>query len=176
MKVAAGVAEAAQPVASARQGLPPAEEVAAVSGAKVRPRAAAEVLPVPSVRPPGVAEAVESAVPVQPPEAAVPGLDAAEQRPAEAAAVQPDGEAARLPAAVQRGVGEPQPEEAQRARVPSVRQRAAAPPFAAAGLASCRLPWLAPRQAVRSAHAMRRSRVVSPSRRSWRAARCEAWS
>lgn len=184
MKVAAVGAEAAQPVASARQGLLPAEEEVAASGAKARPRAAAEVLPAPSVRQPGVAGEAESAVPVQPPGAAVAGpgvvlpqeaevaarLDVAVGRlPEEAAVALPDV-AALQPAA-----------EARRARAPSVLPPAVAHPSAAAGLPvglpwPCHRPWLAPRQAERTAHAMRRPRTASPSRQLWRAAKCGAWS
>lgn len=176
MKVAAAGAEAAQPVASARQGLLPAEEVAAASGAKAQPWAAVEVLPVPSVRQPeaGVAEL---AVPVQPPEAAVAGSGVAEPRRAEVAAARPDA------AGRQRGeeaVARPDVEALQpaaEARAPSVLPPAVAHPSAAVGLPwPCHRPWLAPRQAERTAHAMRRPRTASPSRQLWRAAKCGAWS
>jgi hypothetical protein len=168
MKAAAvGVA---QPVASAQWARPLAEVAEALSGAKVRPRAAAEALPVPWVRPLGVGEA-ESAVPVQPREAAESAVAA--QRLAVEAAAQPA--AVRLLGAevvARLDAAEPQPAAEQRA--PSVRQRAAAHPFAAAGRPwPGRRPWLAPRQAERSAHAMRKSRAASPSRRLWQAAGCE---
>jgi hypothetical protein len=59
-----------------------------------------------------------------------------------------------------------------------VRQPAAGPPSAPPSWRpeDHPLPWLAPRRAVRSAHAMRRSRAASPSRQSWRAAGCEGLS
>jgi hypothetical protein len=176
MKAAAVGAEAAQPVASARSGLPSAEEVAGASDATVQPRAVAAVRPGPSAQRPGAAEVEEavSGAQAQPP-AAVAGQDA-EPRQAEVAAARPGAAEEQQPgvvAAAQRDV-----EERQRAavarRAPSVLPRAAAHPSAAAGLPPwpCRRPWLAPRQAERSAHAMRRSRTASPSRRLWRAAGC----
>jgi hypothetical protein len=181
MKAAAVGAGAAEPVASARSALPPAEEVAAVSGAKVRLPVAAEALPVPSVQPPGVAgaEAAASAAQVQPPEAAVAGPDVV-PLPAAVAAEQPDA-AGRLPeepAVVRLDVEELQPEAGEpQAQVPSVQQQVAAHPSVAAGRPwPDRPPWLAPRQAERSAHAMRKSRTASPSRRLWRAAGCEGLS
>jgi hypothetical protein len=144
---AAGVASSVRPVASAPQARLPVEEAAADA----------------KVQPPGVASDAEEA---QPPEAAGVALDAAAE-PQQAVAAE-----GLLDVEVQRrGVAE-EP-------VPSVRQPAAAHPSAA--LPSWRpgarlLPWLAPRRAVRSAHAMRRSRVASPSRQSWRAAGCEGLS
>ena len=170
MKAAAVVAEAAQQVASAPWALLPVEVAAEASGATVRPPVAAAVSPVPSAQRPGAAEVGEagSAVEAQPPAA---GWDAAGPQRVVAEAGQPDAAAVRLPAVgaeARRDAGELQPAEAAAAlRAPSARRPAAehpsAPPW------PCRegqnLPWLAPRQAERSAHAMRRSRAASPSRR-----------
>jgi hypothetical protein len=170
-----------RPVASVPQAQLPAEEAAAASDAKVQPPEAAEARLGPSAQQPGAAEVAEevsapsgrppeaeeaaSGAAVQPPEAAGVALDAeAEPRQAVAAAGRPDAEVPQPGVA-----GEP---------APSVRQPAEGHPSAAPW--ACRpgqpLPWLAPRRAVRSAHAMRRSRAASPSRRSWRAAGCEGLS
>jgi len=82
--------------------------------------------------------------------------------------------AERLPVAaavVRLDVAEPRPEAG--AQVPSVPQQVAAHPSVVAGRPwAGRPPWLAPRQVERSAHAMRKSRTASPSRRLWRAAGC----
>jgi hypothetical protein len=138
------------------------------------------VWPGPSARQPGAAEAAQggsaaeaqppegaeavSGAGVQPPEAAGEALDAAaEPRQAGAAAALRDAEVLRPGVAA-----EPGPSVRQPAAHPS----AAPPSWRPGGL----LPWLAPRRAVRSAHAMRRSRVASPSRQSWRAAGCEGLS
>jgi hypothetical protein len=170
---AAAVAEAVPQAASARWALLPAGEAAAVSGAKARPQAGAEALPVPSVQPQGVAEAAGALPSVRPRAAAVAGLDVAEPRQAEVAAARPDA-AERLPVAaavVRLDVAEPRPEAG--AQVPSVPQQVAAHPSVVAGRPwAGRPPWLAPRQVERSAHAMRKSRTASPSRRLWRAAGC----
>jgi hypothetical protein len=177
------VLELAWPVASALQALRPVEASALASGAQVQPRAA-EVSPVPSGRPPGAAEqaASVSAAQVQPPAAAVAGWDAA--APQQAAVVpESDVGVVRPPevaAEVRLDAEVPQPGAAEQwARVPSARLPAAGhpsvPPWAyRAGLLP--FPWLAPRQAVRSAHAMRMSRAASPSRQLWRAAGCEGLS
>jgi hypothetical protein len=119
-------------------------------------------------QPQEAAEVVASGAGVQPPAAAGVASDAAaEPQQAGAAAALLDAEV------LQPGV------EERPARVPSVRQPAvghpSAPPWACPGLPRP-FPWLAPRQAVRSAHAMRRSRAASPSRQSWRAAGCEGLS
>ncbi|MEH2559656.1 hypothetical protein V1286_007185 [Bradyrhizobium algeriense] len=174
MKAAAGSEPVpVRPVASAPQALLLAAEVASASGAKVRPPGAAEAESGPSARQPG-AEAEASAAEAQPLEAeeAVSGVGA---RPPEAAGVasgavaepQQAGAAALLDAEVLRPGAVEEP-------APSARQPAAERPSAAPWV--CRrgrpLPWLAPRRAVRSAHAMRRSRAASPSRQSWRAAGC----
>jgi len=168
MKAAAVVvAEAVRPVASAPRARLPAEEAAVASGAKVQPQEAAEAESVPSAQRPGEAAAVSGAGVVLPPEAAGVALDAAAE-PQQAVAAE-----GRLDAEVPRpGVVEvEQP-------APSARQPAAGHPSAAPW--ACRpgrpLPWLAPRQWARSAHAMRRSRAASPSRQSWRAAGCEGLS
>ncbi|MEH2494359.1 hypothetical protein V1294_000838 [Bradyrhizobium sp. AZCC 1678] len=173
MKAAAG-SEPVRPVASAPQALLLAAEVASASGAKVRPPGAAEAGSAPSARQPGAAalvsaeeeqpqeaaEVVASGAGVQPPAAGVASGAVAEPQQAGAAAALLDAEVLR-PGAVE----EP---------APSARQPAAERPSAAPWV--CRrgrpLPWLAPRRAVRSAHAMRRSRAASPSRQSWRAAGC----
>jgi hypothetical protein len=174
MKAAVVAESSVRPVASAPRARLPAEEAAVASGAKVQPPGAAEVLPEPSARQPAVAEEVSapsgqppaeeaavSGAEVQPPEAAGAALDAvAEPQQAVAAVALLDAEVPRP------GVAEEQ--------APSARQPAAERPSAAPWV--CRrgqpLPWLAPRRAVRSAHAMRRSRAVSPSRQSWQAAEC----
>jgi DNA polymerase-3 subunit gamma/tau len=181
MKAAVVVAEAVRPVASAPQARLPAEEAAVASGAKAQPLEAAEVLPGPSARqpvaaeeaeeasgaeaqPPVGAEAVSGAAAVQPPEAAGVALDAAaEPQQAVAAAGQPDAEALRP------GVAE---QPAPWVRRPAAERPSAPPSWRPGGPR----PWLARRQAERSAHAMRRSRAASPSRQSWRAAGCEGLS
>jgi hypothetical protein len=181
MKVAAVVGELlVWPVASARRALRPVEGAASASGAKVQPPGAAEVLPEPSARQPGVAAVAEqvSAAEAQPPEAAgasgagaVPPPEAAgvvldvvaEPQQAVAVAVRLDAEVLRPGVAAGPG--------------PSARQPAAAHPLAPPSWRpGVLLPWLAPRRVVRFAHAMRRSRAVSPSRQSWRAAVCEGLS
>jgi len=182
---AAAVAESVQPAASARQELLPAEEVASGSGAKGQPPEVAEAVWVPSARQPGAAEAV-SAPSVRQPEAAgaVPALDAAEEPQQAVGAAEPDGVAVQPPGAAAEGLPDaevPQPGVVgQPAPAPSVRQPAAehpsAPPWAYRPGLLLPFPWLAPRQAARSAHAMRRSRVASPSKQSWRAAGCEGLS
>jgi hypothetical protein len=170
-KAVAVVGEAAQQVASVQWALLPAEVVAEASGATVQPPVAAAVSPVPSAQPPGAEAAGEagSAVQVRPPVAA--GWDAAGPQRAVAVAEQPDAAAVRPPAVgaeARQDAAALQPEEAAAVqRAPSVRRPAAehpsAPPW------PCRegqnRPWLAPRQAERSAHAMRTSRAASPSRR-----------
>ena len=170
-----------RPAASAPQARLPAEEAAAASDAKVQPQEAAEVLPVPSAPQPVAAEeaGVLSAAEAQPREAAE-AVSGARVRRREAAGLasgavaepqQAVAAAARRDVAVRRpGVaGEPGP---------LARQPAAGHPSAVPW--ACRpgqpLPWLAPRRSVRSAHTMRRSRAVSPSRQSWRAAGCEGLS
>jgi hypothetical protein len=179
MKAAAVVGELlVWPVASARRALRPVEGAASALGAKVQPPGAAEVLPEPSARQPGVAAVAEqvSAAEAQPPEAAgasgagavLPpeaagvALDAVAE-PQQAVAVRLDAEALRPGAAAGPGPSARQPAGAH----PSV------PPSWRPGVL---LPWLAPRRVVRFAHAMRRSRAVSPSRQSWRAAVCEGLS
>jgi hypothetical protein len=165
MKAAAGVVSSVRPVASAPQARLPVEAAAAASDAKEPPPGAAGAESALSARQPGAAEVASDAEEVQPPEAAGVALDAvAEPQQAVVAEGLLDVEVQR------RGVAE-EP-------VPSVRQPAAAHPSAArpSWRPGVLLPWLAPRRAVRSAHAMRRSRVASPSRQSWRAAGCEGLS
>jgi hypothetical protein len=145
--------------------VPPQEEAAELDAAALRPEVAA------------VAELDAAAVPL--PEVAAAGSDVAELPPAAEAAV-PGVEAVQPPgaAAVARRVAEVQRPGAAGAPVAWGQQRAAVHPSAAPWV--CRpgqaLPWLAPRRAVRSAHAMRRSRAASPSKQLWQAARCEGLS
>lgn len=169
---AAAVAEAVRPVASAPQARLPAEGVAAASGvkvqpqeaaeaepgAKVPPQEAAEVEPAASAQQPGAA-AASGAVEVLPPEVAGVALDAVAEPQQAVVAAEPDAVAAQRPGVV----------------APSARQPAAGHPSAArpSWRPGGHLPWLAPRRAARTAHAMRRSRTASPSKRSWRAAGCE---
>ena len=164
---AAGVVSSVRPVASVPQARLPEEEAAAASDAKVQPPGVAGAESAPSARQPGAAEVASDAQEAQPPEAAGVALDAvAEPQQAVAAEGLLDGEVRRPEVAEQPG------------RAPSVRLQAAghpsAPPWAYRPGRS--LPWLAPRQSARSAHAMRRSRAASPSRQSWRAAGCEGLS
>jgi hypothetical protein len=173
------MAEVARQVAWARRGLLLVEVAAVASGAQAQPRAAAEEWPVPSARPPGVAEVVSGARGRRP-EAAMAERDAAVQPQAVVAAVEPDVEAERPPVEVAEArldAEEPLPAEGRQA--PSARLPAAgcrAPPSVL--LSTCRagqiLPSPAPRQAGRSAHALRKSRTASPSKQWWRAAGCEA--
>ncbi|WP_276576919.1 hypothetical protein, partial [Bradyrhizobium sp. 190] len=110
-------------------------------------------------------EALAAGVVLQP-EAAGAALDAvAEPQQAVAAAGLLDVEVLR-------------PEVVQPARAPSARQPVAGHPSAppSAYRPGRSLLWLAPRQAEQSARAMRKSRAVSPSTQSWRAAGCEGLS
>jgi len=167
----------AQPVASALRAPSPPAEVAAGWDAKVQPRevevagwdAKVRRLEVEAsdarVRPPEV-EAAALDARVQPPEeaasdAAVPqqaavGPDAAPQ-PGEAAWA---AEVLRLAAVL--GAREPRPEVplAPSARQP-VAERPSALPFVCRPL-PC--PWPGPLRAVRSAHAIRKSRTASPTK------------
>ena len=177
---AAVVELSVRPAASVPRVQPPAEEAAAVWDAKAQPQAAAGVLPGPSARQPEVAEevvVVVSAARAQPreaasdaeevrqPEAAGVASDAVAEPQQAVAAAEPDAVAAQLPGAAALQDGQVQrPAAAHPSAPPSWRQE------------DQLHPWLAPRRAVRSAHAMRRSRAASPSRRSWRAAGCEALS
>ena len=90
-----------------------------------------------------------------------------------AAVTEPQRAAAGLPdVQVQRpGVAE---QPARALAVPQPAERPLAPP--SWHLEGHLLPWLAPRQSVRSARAMRRSRTASLSKQSWRAAGCEGLS
>jgi hypothetical protein len=158
MKAAAVVAESSvRPAASAPKARLPAEEAVAASGAKVQPPGAAEVESAPSVQQPGEAAAASGAGVVLPPEVAGVALDAvAEPQQAEAAEVPLDAEVLRP------GVVEAE-QPAPSARRPAAGHPSAPPSWRPGGHP---LPWLAPRRAVRSAHAMRRSRAASPSRQS----------
>jgi hypothetical protein len=177
---AAAVESSVRPAASVPRARLPAEEAAVAWDAKVQPQEAAEVLPVPSAQQPVAAEEarVVSAAEAQPREAAEAASDAEEARQPVAgvaldAAAEPQQAGA---AAVLLGVEVLRPgvaaEPGPSVRQPAAHPSAAPPSWRPGGL----LPWLAPRRAVRSAHAMRRSRVASPSRQSWRAAGCEGLS
>jgi hypothetical protein len=167
------VAASARQAASALQALLPAEEAASASGAQVQPPEVAEEVWVPSARQPGAAEAV-AAPSVRQPEAAgaVPALDAAAEPQQAVGAAEPDGVAVQPPGAAAEGLPDaegPQPGVVgQPVPAPSVRQPVAehpsAPPWAYRPGLLLPFPWLAPRQAARSAHAMRKSRAASPSR------------
>jgi hypothetical protein len=167
-----------QQVASALQALLPAAEEAVSSDVQVPPREVAEVLPAPWGRRPREVSGAQ----VQPQAAAGPASDVVVGPPRAVAAEAWDAAAALPQGAVAEARPDaevPQPAAAERrARAPSVRRLAAAPPSAAAGLPAGRpwvgrrLPWLAPRRSARPAHAMRRSRTASPSKQSWRAAEC----
>jgi hypothetical protein len=177
------VESSVRPAASVPQVRLPAEEAAVVWGAKVQPQEAAEVLPGPSAQQPVAAEEarVVSAAEAQPREAAEAASDAEEARQPVAAAgaldavaepqqavvaAEPDAVAAQLPGVAAEGLpdGEVPQQEAGHPSAP-LSWRPGGP-----------RPWLARRQVERSAHAMRSSRVVSPSRQSWRAAGCEGLS
>ena len=158
------VESSVRPAASVPQVRLPAEEAAVVWGAKVQPQEAAEVLPGPSAQQPVAAEeAASDAEEARQPVAAAGALDVvAEPQRAGVAAAVPDAEV-------------PQPAVAE-VPAPSVRQPAERPSVLPSWRPGGPRPWLARRQVERSAHAMRRSRVVSPSRQSWRAAGCEGLS
>jgi hypothetical protein len=174
----AAVESSVRPAASAPQVRLPAEEAAVVWGAKAQPQEAAGVLPGPSARQPEAAEevgavsaaeaqpreAASDAEEVPPPEAAGVVSDAAAEPQQVAAAAEPDAVAAQLPGVAAGGLSDGQvqrPEAGHPSAPPSWRPE------------DHPRPGLAPRRAERSAHAMRRSRAASPSRRSWRAAGCE---
>jgi hypothetical protein len=166
-----------RPVASARRARLPAEEVAAGLGAKVQPPGVAEAESGPLARQPEEAEVV-SAAEAQPPEGAAEAASGAGVQPPEAAGVALDVVAEPQRAGVAAAVPDaevPQPGEAE-VPAPSVRQRAERPSVLPSWRPGDPRPWLARRQVERSAHAMRRSRVASPSRQSWRAAGCEGLS
>ena len=185
---AAAVAQPVRLVASARL---PAEGAASALGAKEPPPGAAEVLPGPWGRRQEAAGALPGLSARQPAAGAAEVGSAAEAQPQEGAEAASGAEVQPREAALD-AVAEPQQAGAGAALLdaevprpgvaeepaPSARQPAAERPSAAPWV--CRpvqpLPWLAPRQAVRSAHAMRRSRTGSPSRQTWRAAGCEGFS
>jgi hypothetical protein len=169
MKAAEAVAQSAQPVASVLQARPPAEGAVVASDAQVQPPGAAEVLPGPSAQQPGAAaEASGAQAEAQPPEAE----EAAEQPSVpqpEAAGVALDAEAEpqqAVAAEVLLGAEVRQPGAAAAEEPgPLARQPAAGHPSAPPSWRPGEpLPWLAPPQSVRSAHAMRRSRTASPSK------------
>jgi len=156
-----------RPVASAPQARLPVEEAAAASGVKVQPPGAAEEESAASARQPGAAEVASDAEEAQPPEAAGVARDAVVEPQQAVAAAEPDAVAAQLPGVAAEGLRDgwgQQPEAGHPSAPPSWRPE------------DHPHPWLAPRRAARSAHAMQRSRAASPSKRSWRAAGCEALS
>ena len=167
MKAAAGVAQSVRPVASAPQARRPVEVAAAASGARVQPPGEAEAVSAASARRPVEAEVASDAEEAQPPEAAGVALDAVAEPQRAVAAGEPDAVAAQLPEVAAEGLRDAEvrrPEAGHPSAPPSWRPE------------DHPLPWLAPLRAVRSAHAMRRSRAASPSEQSWRAAGCEGLS
>jgi hypothetical protein len=169
-----------QPAASARRALSLRVEAAAVVCVQVaQPREAAAESGARG-RPPEVAVAASGAA-AEPQQEAVAAEPGAELQPGEAAA-----EAARAVAPRQVGAAEPvRDAEVQRPaaevaapRVPWARRLAAVRLALASSV--CRpgptLPWPGPRRAVRTAHAMWRSRAALPSKPLWQAARCEGLS
>jgi hypothetical protein len=190
MKAAAVVVSARQAAwarlpagASGAKVQPPGAAVAEVSAPSVRPRVAVAEVWAPSVRLREVAG--EAPAPsVRRRGAAAEGLSV---RPPAVAEEGPGGRG-QLPGAALDAAAEPQPavaaEELPDAEVPQpavpvplARQLAGRPSVPPSWRLGDRLlPWLAPRRSVRSAHTMRRSRVASPSKRSWRAAGCEGLS
>jgi hypothetical protein len=156
----------------------PAAAEAVVPGGQAAPRQVAAAESDVRVRPREEAVAALG-VRVPLPEEAAGESDAAELLPAAGAAV-PGGEAVQPPGAAVLAlrVAEVLRPGAAAAPVAWGRRQAAARPSAVPWV--CRpgqaLPWLAPRRAVRSAHAMRRSRAASPSKQLWQAARCEGLS
>ena len=169
----------AQPAASALRALLPRAEAAGVACVQaVQPQ-----------------EAAGSGVRVQPPEAAVAASDAAAEPQQEAvvaaepgAVLQPGEAAAEAVRAVEAQLPAVAAEEVRDAEVPLpaaeaplvpwARRPAAERPAVAAWVyrPGLPLPWPAPRRAVRTAHAMWRSRAALPSKRWWQAARCEGLS
>jgi hypothetical protein len=112
-------------------------------------------------------EAASDAEEVRQPEAAGVASDAVAEPQQAVAAAEPDAVAAQLPGVVAEG-----PPDAKVRQPAAGHPSVARPSWRPEGL----LPWLARRRAARSAHGMRRSRAVSPSRQSWRAAGCEGLS
>jgi hypothetical protein len=174
MKAAVGVVSSVRPVASAPQARLPVEEAAGASGAKVQPPGVAGAESAPSARQPGAAEVASDAEEAQPPEAAGVAWDAEAEPQQAVAAAEPDAVAAQLPGVAAEGLPDAEAQQPVARPDPSVRRPVAVPPsWRPEGHPR---PWLAPRRAARSAHAMQRSRAASPSKRSWRAAGCEALS
>jgi hypothetical protein len=155
---AAVVARSVRPAASAPRVRLPAEEAVGVLDARVQPPGAASVL----WGQPRAAEAEAHGAGMARPLGAA--LDAVTE-PRRAAAL-PDVQVQRPGVAEQpaRALAVPQP----------AAERPSAPP--SWHLEGHLLPWLAPRQSVRSARATRRSRTASLSKQSWRAAGCEGLS
>ena len=139
-------------------------------------------------------EAAGSGARVQPPEVAVAASDVVAEPQQEAVAAEPDavlqpGEAAAeavRAVAVQRPVAaavrdaevQRRAAEVRAPLVPWARRPAAERPAVAAWVycPGLPLPWPGPRRAVRTAHAMWRSRTALPSKPLWQAARCEGLS
>jgi len=182
------VAESALPVALALRALSPPAEAAVVPCGEAAQPSAASVGSGAQVQPPAV-EAAEWDAAAEPQQAAVAAEPDAEQLPEVAmAAAQRDAEVLRPAEAAELDAEVLRPEAAVRGAAellpgavearPWARQPAAERPALAAWV--CRpdqpLPWPGPRRAVRSAHAMRRSRAALPSRQLWQAARCEGLS
>jgi hypothetical protein len=104
---------------------------------------------------------------VRPPVGAGAALDAVAGPQRAEAAAEPDAVAVQRPGVAEEGLPDAEVRQPAAEHPSAVR-----PSWRPGGL----LPWLAPRRAVRSARAKRRSRAASPSRQSWRAAGCEGLS
>jgi len=176
--VEAGAAASVPPAASAQRVLRPVAEASVAPCGQAAPLQAVAAASDAQVPPQEVAEAeLDARVPL--PEEAAAASDAAELLPAAGAAV-PGGEAVQPPGAAALALRVAEVLRPGAAEAPAAwgRRQAAARPSAVPWV--CRpgqaLPWLAPRRAVRSAHAMRRSRAASPSKQLWQAARCEGLS
>lgn len=183
----AKAAESAQPVASALRAQSPPAEAAGVACAQTAQPWAAVAGSDAWVRPPEEAVAASAAEPQQEVAAAVPG-----------AGLLPGVVAAEPGAGLPPGVAEPARDAEVRRPVAAagvLRDAAVVPRLAAVALpwarlpaaerpalasSVCRpglpLPWPGPRRAVRTAHAMWKSRAALPSEQLWRVARCEGLS
>ena len=170
----------AQPAASALRALLPRAEAAGVACVQAaQPREAAAGSGV-RVQPPEVAVAASDAAAEPQQEAVVAAEPGAVLQPGEAAAEAVRAVEAQLPAVAAEEVRDaevPLP-AAEAPLVPWARRPAAERPAVAAWVyrPGLPLPWPAPRRAVRTAHAMWRSRAALPSKRWWQAARCEGLS
>jgi hypothetical protein len=181
----AKVVVSAQPAASAPQALSlravAAEvgcvqaarlwEAAAESDARGRPPEAAVPAAASAAEPQQVAVGAVAPVAVlRPEEAAAEVRAVAARQPAVAAEPVWDAEVRRLVAEV---VGPLVPPPVPWAQRPAAERPALAAWACRPGLS---LPWPGPRPAVRTAHAMWRSRAALPSKLLWQAARCEGLS